>query len=165
LQQTSSPPEQKPLAHSLPLFAGLHAWLLAPSHAPVASHAWFAGQAPCDPAGSSPQVVPPAHLVQGPEQVTLQQTPSPPEQKPLTQSPPLFAGLHAWPSAPWHAPAALHAWFAGQAPCDPAGSSPQVVPPEHLAQGPAQAMSQQTLSPPEQEPLAQSLPLFAGLHA
>jgi hypothetical protein len=45
-QQTSSPPEQKPLAHSLPLFAGLHGWPLTPSQTPAALQAWFAGQAP-----------------------------------------------------------------------------------------------------------------------
>jgi hypothetical protein len=164
LQQKSSPPEQKPLAQSLPLFAGLHDWPLVPLHAPAALHVWFAGQPPCDPAGSSPQLVPPAHRAQGPVQATLQQTPSPPEQKPPAQSAPLFAGLHAWPLAPSHAPSALHAWFAGQPPRVPSGSSPQLVPPAHLAQGPVQVTLQQTLSPPEQKPLAQSLPLFAGLH-
>jgi hypothetical protein len=82
--------------------------------------------------------------------MTAQQTSSPPEQKPVAQSLPLLAGLHAWPSAPSHAPAALHAWLAGQPPWAPAGSRPQVVPPAHEAQGPVQATSQQTLSPPEQ---------------
>jgi hypothetical protein len=159
LQQTLSPPEQKPLAQSLPIFDGLHVWLLTASQAPAALHAWFAGQAPCDPSASSPQVVPPAHEAQGPAQATAQQTLSPPEQKPLAQSLPLFVGLHAWLVPASQAPAALHAWFAGQAPCDPSASSPQVIPPAHLAQGPAQATLQQTLSPPEQKPLAQSPPL------
>jgi hypothetical protein len=165
LQQTLSPPEQKPLAQSLPWFAGLHVWLLTASHAPAALHAWFAGQPPCAPSASIVQVVPPAHVAQGLAQATLQQTWSPPEQKPLAQSLPLLAGLHVWPLTASHAPARLHVWFAGQAPCDPTASIAQVVPSAHVAQGPGHATWQQTWSPPEQKPLAQSLPLFAGLHA
>jgi hypothetical protein len=62
-------------------------------------------------------------------------------------------------------PAALHAVFAAHAPCVPAARSPHVTPPEHFAHGPVQAEAQQKSSPPEQLPLAQSAPLFAGLHA
>jgi hypothetical protein len=135
---------------------------VALTHAPAALQAWFPGQAPCDPAGRSSQF-PVEQLAQGLVQATEQQTPSP-EQKPLMQSLPLFAGLHVSPLDPSHTPAPLQAWFAGQAPCDPAGRSPQVVPSEQLAQGPVQATEQQTSSPPEQKPLAQSLPFLAGLH-
>jgi hypothetical protein len=163
-QQKSSPPEQLPLAQSLPLFDGMHAWPLTPSHAPAALHAWFAGHAPCAPSARSPHVAPPAHEAQGPAHAEAQQKSSPPEQLPLAQSLPLFDGMHAWPLAASHAPAALHAWFAGQVPVAPAASSPHVVPPAHFPQGPVQATSQQKLSPPEQNPLAQSLPLFDGLH-
>jgi hypothetical protein len=93
-----------------------------------------------------------------------QQKSSPPEQKPVSQSAPLFAGLHGWPGTGSHAPAALHAWFTGQAPWEPSARSPHVVPPAHFAHGPAQATLQQKSSPPEQLPLAQSAPLLAGLH-
>jgi hypothetical protein len=163
-QQKSSPPEQKPLAQSLPLLAGLHACPLTASHAPAALHAWFAAQAPCAPSARSPHVVPPAHFAHGPVQALAQQKSSPPEQKPVSQSAPLLAGLHACPATASHTPFALHAWFAGQAPCAPSARSPHVAPPVHDAHGPKQAEAQQKSSPPEQKPLAQSLPLFAGLH-
>jgi hypothetical protein len=163
-QQTSSPPEQSPLAQSAPLFAGLQLWPLTASQAPAALHASFAGHAPCAPSGRSPQVVPPAHFAHGPAQATLQQKSSPPEQKPVSQSAPLFAGLQGCPATASQAPAALHASFAGHAPCEPSAKSPHVVPPEHFAHGPVHALAQQKSSPPEQFPLAQSLPLFAGLH-
>jgi hypothetical protein len=163
-QQKSSPPEQWPLAQSAPLFAGLQVWPLMASQAPAALHASFAGQAPWAPSARRPQVVPPAHLAHGPAQATLQQKSSPPEQKPVSQSAPLLAGLHAWPGTASQAPCALHASFAGHAPCDPSARRPHVVPPLQLAQGPVQAEAQQKSSPPEQLPLAQSLPMFAGLH-
>jgi hypothetical protein len=89
---------------------------LTASHAPAALHASFAGQAPSAPSASNPHVVPPAHFAQGPAQATAQQKSSPPEQKPLAQSLPLLEGTHAWPPTASHAPAALHASFAGQAP-------------------------------------------------
>jgi hypothetical protein len=112
-QQKSSPPEQKPLRHCVPL---VHDWPLTSTQLPAALHAWLAAQPPCTPAATRPQVVPPAHFPQGLAQVTAQQMSSPPEQKPLSQSLPLFAGLHVWPLTVSQTPAALHAWFAGQPP-------------------------------------------------
>jgi hypothetical protein len=84
-------------------------------HAPVALHICPPPHPPVAPKGRGPHP-PLAHEAQGPAQLTAQQTSSPPEQKPVAQSLPLFAGLHGWPSTPSQTPAALHAWFAGQPP-------------------------------------------------
>jgi hypothetical protein len=128
--------------------------------APAAVHSSFAGHAPTCPAARSPHV-PPEHFAQGPVQAVLQQKPSV-EQNPVSHWAP---ATHFCPTTGSHAPAALHAWFAGHAPCAPSARRPHVVPPVQLAQGPAHVAAQQKSSPPEQNPLAQSLPLLAGLQA
>lgn len=164
-QQRSSPPEQNPLAQSVPSFAGSQVWSFDGSQAPAALHAWPAGQNPSEPTGSWVQVVPPEQDAHGPVHAAWQQTPSPPEQKPLAHCVPPSAGSHPPPFVASQAPAALHASSGGQLPCAPAARRPHVVPFAQEAQGPAQGTLQQRSSPPEQEPLAQSEPSFTGSHA
>jgi hypothetical protein len=134
LQQTPSG-EQKPVSQS-PSTA--HVCPTAASQAPAALHAWFAGHVPCEPAGSSTHVAPPAQDWQLPLQLTAQQTASAP-QKPLAQSAPALAGAHVCPSAARHWCAALHASFIiGQSPSTRHGT--QLPAPSHLVPPVVQAV-------------------------
>jgi hypothetical protein len=158
-QNWSAPEEQMPLAQVVTPVP-VQGWPLVGSQVPATLHARLVPQAPGLPSATSPHDAPPAHLEQGPLQAVAQQKPSV-EQKPVSHWLPM---VHICPGAGSHEPVALHAWFAGHAPCEPAARTPQVAPTVHAAQGPLQVTAQQTSSPPEQKPLAQSAPFLDGLH-